>query len=124
MFTKYLANDLAVISGEAGGVKLGHEMAPNWLTACNLANKTSFRMGDDERGFMQRVIDDLCEIDPRGQIFRYPESIKGDQHLKEWAVINLDVLEAQIETALGIFTDWHYRLEAQKELYWDSLGEG
>lgn len=37
------------------------------------------------------VIDDLVEIDPNGESFRYPISKRGDLHLEDWSLINVTV---------------------------------
>jgi hypothetical protein len=55
------------------------------------------------------------EVDPSGQTFRYPESIKYDQHLKDWSVINLALLEYYYTIAFRIARDWHYRIEGAVE---------
>ena len=38
------------------------------------------------------IIRDFVEIDPTGQVFRYPEDLRGNAHLTELALINVEVL--------------------------------
>ena len=61
---------------------------------------------------MQETVDSINEVDTKGDIFRYPESIKGDQHLKDWSLINLLVLEKCYEDVYEVAKTWHYKLEA------------
>jgi hypothetical protein len=61
------------------------------------------------------IIGAFCEIDPSGQVFRYPEDIKGNPHLKELRLINLRVLGEGMERLLHYFVDWQYWIEARIE---------
>lgn len=47
----------------------------------------------EDAALFEEVIGHIEEVDPAGQTFRYPESIKYDQHLKDWPSINLAVVE-------------------------------
>lgn len=58
----------------------------------------------------------FCEIDPSGQVFRYPEDIKGNRHLTELRIINLRVLGEGMTELQSYFVDWQYSLEAHIEL--------
>jgi hypothetical protein len=42
---------------------------------------------------IENAVNNLMEVDPKGDIFRYTESIMDDQHLKDWSDINLEVIE-------------------------------
>ena len=62
---------------------------------------------DDDATPLQRVdeiINDLTEIDPNGETFRYPTNRTGDYHLQEWKLINLAVLLERIEFIESFFS--------------------
>jgi hypothetical protein len=62
---------------------------------------------------LEKTISEFEEIDPNGVIFRYPDSIKGEQHLKEWTLINLGIVEARALSIFAIFEDWNYKIDAR-----------
>jgi len=49
----------------------------------NLIKATKLDVDPEEVKFITSIVTDIMEVDPNGNIFRYPESIKGDQHLKD-----------------------------------------
>ena len=51
------------------------------------------------------------EVDPNGNIFRYPESIKGDRHLRDWRLINLIVIERYYKEIFEVAKTWRHKLE-------------
>jgi len=59
----------------------------NWKRAKRLLSAID-HAGEDAALF-EEVVKHIEEVDPTGQTFRYPESIKYDQHLKDWPSINL-----------------------------------
>lgn len=56
------------------------------------------------------IIGDFVQIDPTGQVFRYPEDIAGNQHLDDLGLINLDVLSEGMLVLHELFENWYYRL--------------
>ena len=70
----------------------------------------------DKIALAGELIGAFCEIDPSGQVFRYPEDIKGNRHLTELRIINLRVLGEGMTELQGYFVDWQYSLEAHIEL--------
>ena len=64
---------------------------------------------------MTAIIRDFVEIDPTGQVFRYPEDIRGHAHLSELALINVEVLGDAMRKLHGILSDWtHWLVELQQ----------
>lgn len=61
------------------------------------------------------IIRDFVEIDPTGQVFRYPEDIRGHAHLSELALINVEVLGDAMRRLHSILSDWtHWLVELQQ----------
>jgi integrase len=54
----------------------------------------------------------IMEVDPNGNIFRYPGSIKGDRHLRDWRLINLIVIERYYKEIFEVAKTWHHKLES------------
>jgi hypothetical protein len=48
----------------------------------------------------------IDEVDPKGETFRYPESIKENQHLKDWSLINLRSLKLYLDVAENAASRW------------------
>lgn len=58
------------------------------------------------------IIEDFCQIDPTGKVFRYPEDIKGNKHLTELEVINLEVLRDGMELLHEMLERWSINLDS------------
>jgi hypothetical protein len=52
------------------------------------------------------------EVDSNGNIFRYPESIKDDRHLRDWRLINLIVIEHYYKEIFEVAKTWHHKLKS------------
>ena len=59
-----------------------HSLKEKLSTAKRLIKQTELDVESDDLKILTQVVSDIMEVDPNGNIFRYPESIKGDQHLK------------------------------------------
>jgi hypothetical protein len=74
---KYLAERCAKLSGEEKSYRFGHNLRDNWKLVLEMASAirtTIFQT--EELDIVDQTIREFCEVDPVGQIFRYPESIK------------------------------------------------
>jgi len=83
LFIKYLISDLAKLTRSNAKFRAVHSLEANWSTAMNLIKATKLDVDPEEVKFITSIVTDIMEVDPNGNIFRYPESIKGDQHLKD-----------------------------------------
>jgi hypothetical protein len=112
LFLKYLITAVAKKNGSNDRYRTNHSLEDNWNTAIKLIRASKLQVTDQEIEILAKVVKSIQEVDPKGEIFRYPESIKGDQHLKDWSLINLRLLD-------------HYREETDKAAYrWMKLIEG
>lgn len=57
------------------------------------------------------IIADFVQIDPTGQVFRYPEDLKGNAHLTGLKLINVEVLSDGMNALHSLLDGWYYRLE-------------
>lgn len=88
-----------------------HKLEGNWATF----EKAAIGSGLPEFTMEQlreagKFIDHFCEIDPTGMVFRYPEDLKGNRHLTEVALINVEILETGMRRLFETFEDWHRHL--------------
>lgn len=113
LYIKYVIAGLATAKGTDHKFKTKHTLLKNWKVAKHLLKEIETSEGD--MALFDKVVACVEEVDPNGQIFRYPENIKGDKHLQEWASINLAVIEAHNEKIAGIAHTWHHRIEAKLE---------
>ncbi len=120
LFIKYLITDLAKLTGSSAKFHKSHSLDANWSTAMNLIRRTKLDVDADEIALMTRVVSDIMEVDPNGMIFRYPESIKGDQHLKDWAIVNLAVVGDMFAVLSKFVEDWHFKIEGRIEAVIDA----
>lgn len=115
LFIKYLIADLARIAKSDAKFRKTHPLEANWSTAMNLIKRAKFEAKPEDINLMTKIVTSVMEVDPKGDVFRYPESIKGDQHLKDWAIINLAVLGDVFSSLLRIVEDWHHKIEDRME---------
>jgi hypothetical protein len=115
LFIKYLISDLTKLTRSQAKFRIGHSLEGNWSTAMNLIQKTKLDVTSDDIKLITRVVTNIMEVDPNGNIFRYPESIKGDQHLKEWALVNLAVVYEKFSSLSQVAKDLHFKIEGRIE---------
>jgi len=115
LFVKYLISDLAKLSRSRAKFRTTHSLEANWSTAMNLIKQIKLDVARDEIKLITKVVADIMEVDPNGNIFRYPESIKGDQHLKDWAIVNLAVVGDVFAAISKVIEDWHFKIEGRIE---------
>ena len=65
-----------------------------------------------EIGIAGDIIKDFCQIDPTGQVFRYPEDIKGNKHLTGLRLINVEVLGDGMRVLHELLERWRYELDS------------
>jgi hypothetical protein len=53
----------------------------------------------------------MIEIDPKGQVFRYPEDIKGNRHLTNLAHINVKVLKDGMKILQDLLEKWQLAID-------------
>jgi hypothetical protein len=115
LFIKYLITDLAKLTRSNAKFHRSHSLDANWSTAMNMIKRTKLDVDADEIKLMTKVVTNIMEVDPNGMIFRYPESIKGDQHLKDWAIVNLAVIGEVFAVLSKVVEDWHFKIEGRIE---------
>ena len=115
LFLKYLVTELARLAETDDIFTKNHRLSKNWETAKRLLAKTKFPASAVQIATLDTVVKALEDIDPRGETFRYPESFKNEQHLAEWSLINLVLLDQRREETFGVCHDWHGSLEAMLE---------
>jgi hypothetical protein len=115
LFIKYLISDLNKLTKSHTKFKPTHSLVENWRVAKKLIKKTKLKVDTKELEWITHVVDDIMEVDPKGEIFRYPESIKGDQHLKDWSHINLAVVGDVFIKTKKIAERWQGEIEGRIE---------
>jgi hypothetical protein len=124
LFIKYLITDLTKLIRSDAKFRTTHSLEANWSTAMNLIKRTKLDVDPDEIKMITRVVTDIMEVDPNGNIFRYPESIKGDQHLKDWAIVNLAVIGDVFAVLSKVVEDWHFKIEGRIEASNEQAADG
>lgn len=112
LYIKYLIADLGKAKRINATYRTDHSLRDNWTAAKKLIKRTKFRATPEQIAVIDTAVKNIMEVDPNGIIFRYPESIKGDRHLKDWVHINLLVIEQQRKEIFDVAKSWHYKLES------------
>lgn len=83
-------------------VRMTHNLLDNWAIAkCYLPKLEVPKAEIDEA---ESILKDLVEMDPKGEVFRYPRSRDGEQHLEGTGLINV-VVFAETITKLAEFLE-------------------
>jgi hypothetical protein len=115
LFIKYLIFDLNKLTKSRSKFKPTHSLIENWRVAKKLLKRIKLDVDVKDVAWLAQVVSDIMEVDRRGEIFRYPESIKGDQHLKDWASINVAVVGEVFSETKAIAERWHNKIEDRIE---------
>jgi len=110
----YLKHMVQLLSNKVGGAqcKKTHTIKDDWIAFASLISKyDSKNFIQHELAIAQDIIDDFLEIDPTGQVFRYPEDLKGNPHLKNISIINVEVLDDGMKTLYDLLRDWSDSVE-------------
>lgn len=84
-----------------------HQMRKLWADACALHGRLPRPLLPSDRiDLAGKLIGYFDAFDPTGQVFRYPEDIKGNRHLTGFGLINVGVLREQIVELERILDDW------------------
>jgi hypothetical protein len=106
----YLKQLIAMMSflNTGKGYKKDHKITGLWDRFLEERKALKERPFDAaEMGEVGEMIGAFWEIDPTGQVFRYPEDIKGNAHLTELRIINVEVLGDYMARLHDILRGWH-----------------
>jgi hypothetical protein len=120
LLLKQLAETLNVILRTGESFKKHHKMIDLWREIVKLYDATTLDLIEREAvGRVGELIGYFDAFDPTGQVFRYPEDIKGNRHLAEHKLINVEVLRDQMKELQLILERWYYQasdyLDLQRE---------
>lgn len=118
---KHLAQTLPCLSETPGGIQLTHNLKDNWIKVRKHLEMHPQLLGTGEEiRFIDDLLMDLCELDPKGEVFRFPSDTKGNLFLQEFGRINVYVFGQYLGVAKGIFEDWfsvsRFLWETQQEM--------
>jgi len=87
--------------------KKNHKMIELWSNVAKLTSAMPEKLIEQEAiARVGELIGHFDAFDPTGQVFRYPEDIKGNRHLAEHKLINVEVLQQQMQELQNILERW------------------
>lgn len=112
LYVKALVQTASKFNGSKRTYQKNHSIDEYWKMIVEEFDKLDDRIIDKtEIGIAGDIIADFVQIDPTGQVFRYPEDLKGNAHLTGLKLINVEVLSDGMKMLHGLLEDWYYRLE-------------
>ncbi|UTD26129.1 hypothetical protein DB459_03505 [Bradyrhizobium sp. WD16] len=109
LYVKHLLNKLSTYNKSGVDYQKTHKLQDNWKLLEAEVKKSQLTCFDDvELSLAGDIVDEFCQIDPTGQVFRYPEDIKGNAHLTGLGVINVEVLEQGMDVLHGLLEKWRH----------------
>lgn len=116
LYVKHLLKELAAYNKSSASYQKTHKLQDNWQSVVTEAQASKLTFFDaTELGIAGDIIDEFCQIDPTGQVFRYPEDIKGNPHLEGLGVINVEVLSAGMEVLFELLEKWRNSVDDAKQ---------
>ena len=116
LYLKHFCRTLPRLWESEEHAKPSHRLLDNWAIVKKYVSRDSyFSLGFDAVDLVERIIKDVVEIDPSGEIFRFPYSRKHDLHLTEQSLINVLVLESAIGELLDVFVRWDHIYDDRME---------
>jgi hypothetical protein len=98
---KHLGRVLAFVCDEPKQIKLTHKLWDNWRIVRSCMEKVG--EGVDELDQIESKLNDLLELDPNGEVFRYPETREGSPYLQDTSLINVEVFAVEISLIATFF---------------------
>ncbi len=104
LYLKYLSAQLPALWRESGTVKQTHKLLDNWAFVKAYLCRTN-QFDNTQIAQVDRILSDFVELDPGGEVFRFPKDRSGNMFLQNTTLINVDVLGTAM-TELGDILDW------------------
>jgi hypothetical protein len=112
LYMKALVQTVCKFNGSKRTYEKNHSIDEYWIMIVEEFNTLSDRViNKTEIGIAGDIIADFVQIDPTGQVFRYPEDLRGNAHLTGLKLINVEVLSDGMKLLHSILENWYYQLE-------------
>ncbi len=116
LYLKHFCRTLPKLWEQEETARASHRLPDNWETVKRYASRDGdFSLGIGAIERVEGIIKDVVQIDPSGEIFRFPYSRTEDLHLEEQSLINVLVLKSAIEELLDMFVRWDYLYDDRME---------
>lgn len=97
LYLKQILSHLIAFNQSGRKLKKGHNLDYYWNKCQEEIDSTDeIEFPSETLETMSELIGYFCEFDPSGQVFRYPEDIKGNQTIAGFSLINLGILSDQM----------------------------
>lgn len=108
---KHLARELPRLYGDKKEIQLTHNLNDNWQQVRPYLTRARRYLDADSSAipYVDKVLADFLDFDPSGEVFRFPENKKGERHLQDTRIINVEVLGTYMNKLADIFEFWFYK---------------
>ena len=103
---KHLAIHLPSVLDEHDEVKQTHKLIDNWNIIRPLIMKCDYLDPKNTVPTVDKILTDFTEIDASGEVFRFPESRRGEKYLEDTSFINIEVFGEVMSTLHEVFEFW------------------
>jgi hypothetical protein len=101
---KHLGRIVPPLFGDPPAVLPTHKLMDTWEEVKPYLQKWRGFESASTVPVIDKVIEDVLAFDPNGEVFRFPEDRRGDLHLQDARIINLDVLREAVEQTSEVFS--------------------
>ena len=107
LMLKQLIHMLNLILADDGNPRKIHNMEGSWKEVQRLTDKIDDDLIEPEAvARVGELVGHFNDIDPTGQVFRYPEDVRNNRHLTEHKLINVEVLRDQMKEMQELLNRW------------------
>ena len=105
---KHLADFLPKLWNEtAPQIKATHELVDVWsVVKPYLARDRAFDIDGNRVPYLDKVLADIIQFDPKAEVFRFPTDRGGRFYLQDSSLVDVTVLAETLEEVRVIFEDW------------------
>lgn len=116
LYLKHFCKKLPRLWAETTAPAATHHLLDNWATVQGyLRQEPSFDRDNTAISQVDKIIRDFVQIDPSGEIFRFPVSRKGDYHLEDVSLINVLVLKKAMTELGDLLSFWDNKADDIRE---------
>ena len=107
LYLKHFCKILPKLWSEKHMTAQTHVLLDNWATVqAYLRRDPLFDPDNSAIAQTEKIIRDFVQIDPSGEIFRFPVGRKGNYHLEQTSLINVGVLKAAMIELSDLLSTW------------------
>jgi hypothetical protein len=111
LYLKFILKSLIRLNSSKRTFSKNHDIPSYFSSICEEFSSFNPPIIDPiDLSIAKDIIDDFRQIDPTGQVFRYPEDVWNNKHLVGIKLINVGILGEGMEVLFRMFSTWLHQI--------------